>query len=62
MGLFRRATPRPARNFDRELLPGETSVYVQGVSFRQSAIRKLGLGAHVFGLVAEPTNAFDTHA
>jgi hypothetical protein len=62
MGLLRKTTPRPARNFERGLLPGESSICVQGVSFRQSAIKKLGLGAHVFGLVAERTNAVDTHA
>ncbi len=62
MGLFSRAAPQPAGNSTPELLPGETSVFVHGVSFRQSAIKKLGTGAHVFTLVAEPTNAHDANA
>jgi hypothetical protein len=62
LGLFSRQPKPQASNFDTELLPDETSVYVHGVSFRQPAIKKLGAGAHVFVLVAEPTNAFDKHA
>ena len=62
MGLFSRTTPQRASNFDTELLPGETTVYVHGVSYRQSEIKKLGAGAHIFALVAEPTNPVDTNA
>lgn len=60
MGLFSRA--ERASNFETELLPGETTVYVHGVSFRQAAVKKLGKGAHIFALVAEPTNSHDANA
>ena len=62
MKLFRRAAPQSASNLDTELLPGETSVYVHGVTYRQSAIKKPGTGAQTFALVAEPTNAVDVDA
>ena len=62
MGFFRKTAPQSASNLNTELLPDETSIYVHGVTFRQSAIKKLGAGVHTFALVAEPTNAVDVDA
>lgn len=62
MGLFRITAPQSASSPDVELLPSETSIYARGVTYRQSEIKKLGVGAHTFALVAEPTNTVDADA
>ena len=62
VGIFSRSKAAPSQTYDTEFIPEESSVYVRGVSFRQAALKKLGVGKHVFALVAEPTNLADEHA
>ena len=63
MGIFSRSKAAPTQQqYDTKFIPEESSVYVRGVSFRQAALKKLGIGNHVFALVAEPTNPADEHA
>ena len=62
VGIFSRSKAAPSQTYDTEFIPEESSVYVRGVSFRQAALKKLGVGKHVFALVAEPTNPADEHA